>query len=170
MVKLTSHPHHNITVSADPAASILLRFEKLLDHQSQICDELEAIADALPDTIDVQSCLRTAQKLLPAIKTAHDFEESVLFPLINTRTHAGVKLELTIDRLRYEHWGDEEYAAEIQHALREFIRKRDKANIDSLAWMLRGFFDGMRRHIAFDRELLLPMIEELGFAQKPIAH
>jgi hemerythrin-like domain-containing protein len=109
--------------------------------------------------------LRAAQKILPLVKAAHDFEETVLFPLLRNRTDQAGQLAATVERLRYEHWGDEEYALDVHHALREFARQRDKANVDSLAWMLRGFFDGMRRHLAFDRECLLPILRELAIAQ-----
>lgn len=158
-------PHQDTAGVFARPRDIPSRFAQLLERQSQICDELEVIADGLPDSIDVQSCLRTAQKLLPTIKIAHDFEERVLFPILKDRVDQQGKLAATVERLRYEHWGDEEYALDVHYALREFARQRGKANIDSLAWMLRGFFDGMRRHIAFDREFLLPMMKELASVQ-----
>lgn len=31
-------------------------------------------------------------------------------------------------------------------------------NAEAIGFMLRGFFEGLRRHIAFEREHVLPMI------------
>jgi iron-sulfur cluster repair protein YtfE (RIC family) len=141
---------------------VYVRFALLLDAQARVCDELEDLADRLPDSVDSQSCLRTAQQLLPIVKTAHDFEDNILFPLLETQTRYMAEMQNTIERLRFEHWGDQEFAEDVRHALREFVRQREKANIDSLAWMLRGFFEGMRRHIAFDREYLLPIVRSVS--------
>jgi Hemerythrin HHE cation binding domain len=163
MVKIGLHLP-SAGVSAKPR-DMTSQFARVLESQSQLCDELELIADGLPDSIDVQICLRTAQKLLPTIKMAHEFEELVVFPILKIRIDQQGGLAATVERLRYEHWGDEEYALDVHHALREFARQRDSANVDSLAWMLRGFFDSMRRHIAFDREYLLPVLNELVTAQ-----
>jgi iron-sulfur cluster repair protein YtfE (RIC family) len=143
-------------------AEVYVRFAQLLDAQARVCDELEDLADRLPDSVDSQSCLRTAQQLLPVVKTAHDFEDNILFPLLEAQTHYMVEMRSTIERLRFEHWGDQEFAEDVRHALREFVRQREKANIDSLAWMLRGFFESMRRHIAFDREYLLPIVKSVS--------
>jgi hypothetical protein len=137
------------------------RFEKFLVGQNLICDELETIADGLPHSVDLQVCLRTAQRLLPVVKAAHDFEEQVIFPVLKRKGPQLTQLAETLDRLRFEHWGDEEYALDINYALREYARRGDKVNIESLSWMLRGFFEGMRRHLAFDREYLLPIASEV---------
>jgi hemerythrin-like domain-containing protein len=141
---------------------VCVRFALLLDAQARVCDELENIADRLPDSVDSQSCLRTAQHILPVVKTAHDFEDKILFPLLEAQIPYFTEMKGTIERLRFEHWGDQEYAEDVRHALREYVRQREKANIDSLAWMLRGFFEGMRRHIAFDREYLLPIVRSVS--------
>ena len=158
----------SIIVSSERSDDVLLRFAQLLDGQSLICDELEKIADTLPNAVDLQSCLRTAQKLLPLVKLAHDFEECELFPMLLIEAGQAAQHAATIERLRYEHWGDEEFALDIHHALREFARKHDTAKVEALAWMLRGFFDGLRRHLAFDREYLIPILKKGGTIQSKI--
>jgi hypothetical protein len=168
--KMKTENQHDPSRAFDAQQDIPARFTQLLEGQGVICDELEFIADGLPNSIDVQSCLRTAQKLLTVVKTAHDFEEAVLFPLLGNRNKKSAELTATVERLRYEHWGDEEYALDVHHALREFVRQREKANVDSLAWMLRGFFEGMRRHLAFDREYLLPMLKEVATVRSKNAY
>lgn len=137
---------------------IVAEFVRILNVQSKLCDELEAIADGLPDSTDSQFVLRTAQRMLAIVKSAHEFEERFLFPILETRIPRMQHLSTTLERLQFENWGDEEFAVDVHHALKEFVRLHDKNKVDSLAWMLRGLFDGMRRHIAFDRECLLPII------------
>ncbi len=137
---------------------LTVSFVKICELQSMVCDDLEAIADGLPDSVDTQFVLMTAQRLLATMRRAHDFEEGVLFPVLELNMP---HLSATLERLRFEHWGDEEFAADIHQALREYVRLGDKAKVDSLAWMLRGFFDGLRRHIAFDREVLLSKINQI---------
>lgn len=133
-------------------------------HQMQLCKELEVIADALPDNVDNQACLYAARTIYPEIKRGHDFEEEVLFPLARRIDSGNVQLASTLERLRYEHWEDESFAEEVTEALRSFVTEPENRNTDKLAYMLRGFFEGLRRHIAFEREHLIPML--LASAEK----
>ncbi len=82
----------------------------------------------------------------------------MLFPAAR-RIHAdNVQLASTLERLRYEHWEDESFAEEVTEALMSFVTEPQHRNTDKLAYMLRGFFEGLRRHIAFEREHLIPML------------
>lgn len=130
-----------------------------LEVQANFCARLEAIADALPDQIDRQTCLETARTLYPVIKALHEFEEGHIFPLL--RESGALNIDSTIERLRFEHWEDESFAAELQESLCAFASDRDGPTPDSLAYMLRGFFECMRRHVAFEREHLLPILKSL---------
>jgi len=65
-----------------------------------------------------------------------------------------------LERLRYEHWEDESFAEEICDELKLLVNNPNKAVIDKLSYMLRGFFEGMRRHIAFEVEYLLPELNK----------
>ena len=69
------------------------------------------------------------------------------------------ELHSSIERLRFEHLGDEEFASDLCSSLRQFVTDRATSNVESLAWMLRGFFEGVRRHIAFEREHILPLVQ-----------
>ncbi len=40
-----------------------------------------------------------------------------------------------------------------------FAADRDAVDVEKLGYMLRGFFTGVRRHLAFEREYILPIIE-----------
>lgn len=126
--------------------------------QLDLCADLEAIADSLPDNVDPQNCLRMAQRICPAIRAVHEFEEKSIFPLLRAAAPLE-EIDQTIERLRFEHWEDESFASELQESLHGLIHGGEPVAVDSLAYMLRGFFEGMRRHVAFEREHLLPLLK-----------
>jgi hemerythrin-like domain-containing protein len=128
------------------------------DEQLALCAKLEELADELPDVSDTRLCLQLAKQIQPMISDAHNYEESTLFPALMTDGEDGGELKSTIERLRYEHWEDESFANEVSDGLVSFVM--DKRSLDpvALAYMLRGFFEGLRRHIAFEREHILPLL------------
>jgi hypothetical protein len=152
------HPYAlKIVTGLVPTPEIVAHFEVVLERQLNLCDELEGLADLLPDSIDAHTCLSAAQRLPVIVRHSHDFEEQTFYPAILSVASATREIAGCYDRLRYEHWGDEDYADDISFALREFIRTRPEANVESLSWMLRGFFAGVRRHLAFEREFVVPI-------------
>ena len=105
----------------------------------------------LPNDVDRQECLVVSRAVYPIVKRTHDFEERELFPYLRTTVRFG-NLNDSLDRLRFEHWEDEAYAEEICDVLGRIGRGGSLAQADKLSWMLRGFFEGARRHIAFESE------------------
>lgn len=130
--------------------------------QSQLCEKLEELADLLPDKVENQECLVLARQIYPEMKRCHEFEENVLFAEARGCDPDNLTLASTLERLRYEHWEDESFAEELTEALTSFVTEPDERNPEKLAYMLRGFFEGLRRHIAFEREHLIPIL--MGFA------
>jgi hypothetical protein len=114
-----------------------------------LCDDLEAIADSLPFNVDRLSCLDVASRLLPLLRQSHRYEEDVLFPAFECGLGANRQ---SIQRLKAEHIYDEGAAEEITDTLLWIGRGGDIANPEALGFMLRAFFDTVRRHIAFERE------------------
>ncbi|MEL7271792.1 MAG: hemerythrin domain-containing protein [Pseudomonadota bacterium] len=123
-----------------------------LEQQLALCDALENIADGLPEAVDNQLCLQLACSIYPIVRSAHEFEEQQLFPALVT-ARASAHLPQTLDRLHAEHWEDESFSGELSEALKDFVAGRDR-NVEKLGYMLRGFFEGLRRHIAFEKEAL----------------
>ena len=123
-----------------------------------LCDELEAIADSLPISLNVQASLALAQSLLPTIKSAHEFEEHKVYSILGELKPVERSLSEDLQRLTFEHWVDEDLAEEIVHKLRDYIAEKTPIKAEALSWMLRGFFEGMRRHIAFDLAIVLPAL------------
>jgi hemerythrin-like domain-containing protein len=132
-----------------------------LKAQEAICDNLEAIADSLPASVNHQMCIQVTQELAPLISQAHRFEENQLFPLLMNVRDPHLDVAQTIKRLQAEHLSDEDYAEELCGAISSFRADADHSKGENLGWMLRGFFESIRRHIAFEREYILPLVNKL---------
>lgn len=128
-------------------------------EQLALCRELEDIADSLPASINRQKCIYAAKALGPLIKGIHHYEETVLFPMSQRDPDAAVHLESTLERLKFEHCEDECFAEELTDALLK-LGSGERVNMEAVGYMLRGFFEGMRRHIAFEQEHLLQGITD----------
>lgn len=126
-------------------------------QQLAFCDRLELIADQLPN-VDRALCIGVAHALMPLLEKAHNFEESFLFPALVERCGDQAGTQATLERLRYEHLEDLCFAEELHDALMAYGRGELRPNPEAFGYMLRGFFEGMRRHILFERDVVLPMI------------
>ncbi len=131
-----------------------------LDAQIALCQSLEALADGLPDSFDAQQCLHLARGIYPMMRRIHTFEEEVLFPHLQRWAPEVDSLSASLERLRFEHMEDESLAAEIHDALTDYVTTGATENVDVLSYMLRGFFENLTRHVAFEREHLLPLLAE----------
>ena len=153
---MTERPGSNL--SPDTIANEL-KFH--LEKQEAVCTALENIADTLPDDIDPQRCLQLAMSLVPLIHAAHRFEEDILFDALKESGKEADQLEHIFERLHGEHYEDESFAEEVAECLRE-IASGAKFNFEKAGYMMRGFFEGLRRHIAFERDHLLPMLASVA--------
>lgn len=160
--------NHRTDVSTGKHATAHLgtrAIQATLDHhltvQFNLCCALENVADNLPDGVRKDEILSIARSIGPIVMRSHDFEENVLFPLLRDQSGADKNLEATLDRLHGEHWEDESFAEEVQTSLIDFASGELKSGVDALSYMLRGFFEGLRRHIAFEREHLLPLLKSM---------
>lgn len=152
-------PQHYGQVVPLKTAHVLPTLNEHLQVQSGLCDALERFADRLPYTVTADECLALAQMVYPAVHRAHQFEENVLFPMLSQLSEDAVEMGKTLDRLHGEHWEDEAFAEELAQALRDFATAQNRrSNVDTLSYMIRGFFEGLRRHLAFEREHLLPIL------------
>ncbi|WP_366140037.1 hemerythrin domain-containing protein [uncultured Jannaschia sp.] len=135
-----------------------LRFEVLISGQEQVCHELEALADTLPDRIDTLAATVLAEELYPTLRACQDLEEARIFPAILA---SGAGLEVTIARLRAEHIEDEDHAVMVAESVMRFVRDPRRADADRLGFLMRGLFQPLRRHSAFDRDIVLPLYRRL---------
>jgi hemerythrin-like domain-containing protein len=138
----------------DPLAA----WNRAHEEQLQLCRELEAIADSLPASINKQKCIDAAKLLGPMIKGAHHFEEKELFPSIERQASENREIRKSLERLRLEHFEDECFAEELTERLLLLGSDHAYINLEATGYMLRGFFEGIRRHIAFEREHLMQYV------------
>ncbi len=122
------------------------------EEQLRLCKELEEIADSLPSGVSRQKCIYAAKALGPLIKGAHHYEDTVLFPQLESQVLALPDLPKTLARLKFEHFEDECFAEELTERLLQLGSGRSDVNMEATGYMLRGFFESLRRHIAFERD------------------
>ena len=125
------------------------RLRQTFERQLKLCNDLEAVADSLPAGTDRQFCLHLARQIGPVLRDAHAAEEQFLFPGIVARNGAAV-----VERLRLEHIEDECFGEEVQYELLQLGQGRPVLAPEATGYMLRGFFEGMRRHMRHELELL----------------
>ncbi|MEQ8601713.1 MAG: hemerythrin domain-containing protein [Marivibrio sp.] len=150
-------------VVAGPGAAVAQNVEIMRAHHERIlrlCDELEAIADSLPERVDVRECLKVARALAPTVRAAHSFEEETFFPLARAVAGGGrARFEENVRRLLGEHQEDESFAEEAAEALLDWGLCTDRRGSEITGYMLRGLFETLRRHVAFEREYLIAPVE-----------
>ncbi|WP_436102256.1 hemerythrin domain-containing protein [Pararhizobium sp. LjRoot238] len=127
------------------------------EQKLALCGTLEGIADSLPDRIERLTCLTVASALLPLLNRAHHLEETIIFPAYDALPDAA-KSAGTTQRLRIEHVEDECFADDLTEILFKVGHEGVVANAEMFGFMLRGFFEGMRRHVAFESEHIAPIV------------
>lgn len=126
------------------------------DMQLLLCDELESLADSLPS--GHHRCVLLARAMCPLIASTHQIEEELLFVPLSRLTDRVPEMPATLERLRLEHHADLCFAEELQDALLAFGRGEDVTTAEAVGYMLRGFFQSVRRHVAFEKEILVPLL------------
>jgi hemerythrin-like domain-containing protein len=81
----------------------------------------------------------------------------MLFPLLRERAREGSSLEAILSQLEAEHAADESLAHELADELQLLGDAGHARNPEMLGYMLRGFFERLRRHIEWETRLLLPL-------------
>jgi hemerythrin-like domain-containing protein len=132
------------------------------EEKLRLCAAIEAIADALPSAVDRVQCLRIANQLVPLLRHCHRYEEEMVFPVFEHSDGLDrAARAASVRRLRAEHVEDECAAQDLTEILLEIGHGAAIANPEALGFMLRAFFDSLRRHIAFEREHILPVVAGL---------
>lgn len=124
---------------------------EVFDQQMNLCDSLERIADSLPHRLDRPHCQQIADLICPLIKQAHASEEALMFPHLAAEHGDGRQV---VERLRLEHIEDECFAEEVEFELQQIATGRPVLAPEATGYMLRGFFEGLRRHVRHERELM----------------
>lgn len=129
----------------------LAEVRKCFEQQMALCDLLETIADSLPSQLNHELCRRASLLIGPVLERAHSAEERLLFPQIAATHPQGGAV---VEQLRLEHLEDECFGEEVQFELHQLSCRQPVLAPEATGYMLRGFFECLRRHVRHERELL----------------
>lgn len=164
MSKTTSSPASQPAPQSDAVSCLIpdplgiLREEHALQYE--LCDLLEAIADSLPHQFDQRLATVAISMLETGLPRHMRLEDEALFPLLQLRLATDHALQSALSCLSQEHDRDGAMMHEITDGLREAGRRGKPSNPEMLGYMLRGFFESQRRHIAWEDTIVLPAARE----------
>lgn len=134
---------------ASPLNRLRSSYERLLG----VCDELEVFADGLSRRVPASHCAELIQRLSNTLTTTHEEEELVLLPVLSSSSQPGLRNLAT--RLRQEHIFDSQVVMEIEEALLDWAGGIPGLSPDAIGYLLRSFFESVRRHVRTEQDLLL---------------
>lgn len=141
----------------EPRQDPIALLEKDQDEFLRLCVALEEIADALPGNVDFAKAEAAMLLLRDGFASHVSVQEELLFPLIRRRSAASDNIGAVLGQFEYEHAVDLGLAVEVAEALSALIDRRGAANPEMLGYLLRCFFEGYRRHAAWERHVLYPI-------------
>jgi hemerythrin-like domain-containing protein len=122
-----------------------------------LCLRLEELAidfEAGEVPRDIQ---KIAKHIEPLVAAAHSLEEQKLYP--DLELHAGSCFgSLLLDQVKSEHRVDRRAARELSLTLAAVARKRCRLSLETVAHMVRGFQEAVRRHITAEQMLLQQLL------------
>lgn len=124
--------------------------------QRELCNVLEAIADDLPNNFDKDLATVAVSILESSLERHMQFEEESLFPLLRDALADADPIRAALCCLEEEHERDEANLFEITEALKFAIENNAVTNPEMLGYMLRGFFECLRRHLAWEDKVVIP--------------
>lgn len=118
------------------------------DHavQRRICDSLECLADHLPEPPSEALLMQIGQEITEIV--THHFPRAEA--VIRNLRPDGPALE----QLAWMHALDATHAEDLMAALWDLAARRRSADKEQLGYMLRCFFDGCRRAMAYKEALI----------------
>ncbi|MBA4130610.1 MAG: hypothetical protein C0519_04210 [Hyphomicrobium sp.] len=129
--------------------------------QCELCDLLEAIADGLPHSFDKALAVIAVSILEGSVPRHMRLEEEALFPALRERVASDHPLHAALACLEEEHERDGAMLVELTDALKTAAQHGLVSNPDMLGYMLRGYFDSQRRHIAWEDRVVLPIARQV---------
>lgn len=143
---------------ADGSYQSCLEMSRAHSRKLALCDALERLADSLPLALDRLVVLNLASELVPLLRESHRHEEDAVFPAFEAGGANAIARANSIQRLKAEHVEDECAAQDLTDVLLAIGHGGAPENPEALGFMLRAFFETLRRHIAFEREHVLPAL------------
>lgn len=127
----------------------------IADHAShrRLCTALEGIADALPDMPTGDQIIRISQQLSTYSRRHFPLEAELFLRLAGQPKREAA--EAILKEIHYNHAIDAIHADDLAVELSRLSGTSRAEQPGELAYMLRCFFDGCRRAIAFEELALL---------------
>lgn len=123
-----------------------------------VCDQLEAIADSLPNSVSAADCARLAAEIVDLLARTHREEEAILLPMLASSQRP--ELRQLANRLRGEHDYDDNAVIEVRDALLSLSTGRPLHSPDATGYLLRSFFESLRRHVLAEQDLLAILADQ----------
>ncbi|MGL4199346.1 MAG: hemerythrin domain-containing protein [Allorhizobium sp.] len=122
-----------------------------------LCLKLEELAADF-DTGEIPPGIqKVAKHIEPLVAAAHTLEEQKFYP--DLELHAGSCFgSLLLDQVKSEHRVDRRAARELSLTLAAVARKRCRLSLKTVAHMVRGFQEAVRRHITAEQMLLQQLL------------
>jgi hemerythrin-like domain-containing protein len=142
-----------------------MRTDRILDEQQLttlrqnheellgLCRNIEELADSLPFDINEKLCRAVSDTVVPLLARTQEFEERLLFPNLD-RSAGSCFTAMMIERLKNEHRCDRLAAEEISLTLKAMLRGHCGLTFETIGYMLRGFFECVRRHVAAEKAMI----------------
>jgi hemerythrin-like domain-containing protein len=129
------------------------------EHQAErnLCDMLERIADNLLEPLDTEMARTGIVTLRRCLKRHVVLEEKYLYPVLTKHLCPDDLAENLLEHIRCEHTTDESLAHDTADQLELALERGRVENPEMLGYMLRGFFECRRRHIAWEDAIVLPL-------------
>jgi len=138
------------SVSTDPLSVIVQN----RTTQRTICDNLEQIADQLGGPVDHDLCLSVLQRLENDLPLYH-LDEELFFSVLCSQNETDQTLAKLAELATAEHRINEMYFFELAEPLSDIGTGGERYNINTVGYMLRCCFEGLRRHLNWEDAVLV---------------
>ena len=157
--KVTQHFGSRASHRPQPLGEAFLTLlERDQMRQLRLCAALEKIADGLPATSHQKKTGKVLAFLDKAFSRHVFLNEKCLFPLIRSLEEKNETIEIMLRELEFEHSADRGLIVEILSAF--MGRDARNAGSEALGYLLRSFFENYRRHAAWERTALYPIVRK----------
>jgi len=127
----------------------------------RLCAVLERVADGLPESRLHAKTARALSFLNKAFDRHVFLHEKCLFPLIRSLSGAGTSIGPVLTQLEFEHASDHGLVLEIISAFLNGPAGKTGIDVHILGFLLRSFFENYRRHHAWEKSILYPIVRQL---------
>jgi hypothetical protein len=155
---MTSLKLHDLNERDCPAVEQpFVTFVRLIREKIDACGQLEQIANSLPNHVDIDQCAKLFEQLPDLLGLCDDINQRVIFPLLLRHQSHSYFTHSTAERLVDERLMNQVYALEVSELLAQLAKAESIQNVEASGYLLRSFFETVRRSCAFDLEYIIPM-------------